>query len=106
MFAIAGFVITDLPQFSSFIQVDLHYPEDKMQFFDEYPPCCEKKSVSIDDYSEFMKETMRKTGSKPTKQTKLVSDLKEKHNYKVHYLNLILLLSIGVVLSKVHRVVR
>ena len=77
-----------------------------MQFFDEFPPCCEKKSVEIQDYSNFMRETLQKTGSKPTKQPKLVSDLKEKTKYKIHYVNLILLLSIGLVLTKVHRVVR
>ena len=106
MFTIAEFVKTDFPFFFPFPQVDLSFPEDKMQFFDEFPPCCEKKSVPLEDYSDFMRDTLEKTGSKPTKQTKLVSDLKEKKNYRVHYLNLVLLLSIGLQLVKVHRVVR
>ena len=81
MFTIAEFVKTDFPFFFPFPQVDLSFPEDKMQFFDEFPPCCEKKSVPLEDYSDFMRDTLEKTGSKPTKQTKLVSDLKEKKNY-------------------------
>ena len=77
-----------------------------MQYFDEFPPCCEKKSVPPTEYSPFMRETLEATKSKPSKQPKLVSDLHEKRNYRVHYLNLILLLSIGVQLVKVHRVVQ
>ena len=87
-------------------QVDLRYPPEKKQYFDDFPPCCEKKSVPASAYSKFMRETLEATDSKPSKQEKLVSDLHEKRNYRVHYLNLVLLLSIGLQLVKVHRVVK
>ena len=77
-----------------------------MQFFDSFPPFQEKKSVPESDYSPFMRETLKKTGSKPSKEKKLIADLKEKRNYRIHYLNLVLLLTLGLQLIKVHRVVR
>ena len=76
-----------------------------MHYFDDFPPCCEKKSVPASQFSAFMNETLEATKSKPSKQEKLVSDLHEKCNYRVNYLNLILLISIGMQLVKVHRVV-
>ena len=88
------------------LEVTLRYPEELMENFSDYPPCAEKRLVSPDEYSPFTRQLLKRHNLKPSTTPKLISDLREKKHYKVHYVNLKYLLSLGVELVAVHRVVR
>ena len=88
------------------VEVTLRYPEDKKDIFSEYPLLAEKRVVSPDEYSPFTKQLLEGYNLKPSATPKLISDLHEKKHFKIHYVNLKYVLSLGIELVEVHRVVR
>ena len=88
------------------LEVSLRYPDEKHSLFAEYPPLAQKRVVTEDEYSPFTKNLVEKHDLRPASTPKLISDLHEKKNYKIHYVNLKYVLSLGVELTEVHRVVR
>ena len=86
--------------------MDLQYPDEKKAFFQEFPPLCERRLVNTEEYGPHTLETMQKLKYKPPKQEKLISDLQDKNHYQIHYRNLKQVLSWGVILKKVHQIVR
>ena len=88
------------------LEVTLRYPEEIKEKFTECPPLAVKRVVEMEEHSPFTRELATKYGVKMAATPKLISDLHEKKNYKLHYINLKYILSLGVELVEVHRVVQ
>ena len=89
------------------LEVDLLYPSCLHYHHNDYPLAPEQKKVSFEDLSPFSKMCYKKsTGSEKYVSTKLVSSLEDKKNYVVHIRNLQLYLSLGMICSKIHRILK
>jgi len=77
-----------------------------MQYFDDYPLAPVNRAVDITELSTIQRELMEKMGMKAEtlKTKKLIADLHPKSNYVLDFRTLQLYLSLGMVLTKVHRV--
>ena len=82
--------------------VDLIYPDNIKYKSKNFPFCPENKSINPDNFTEYMKEHMPNL-FKPT--NKLICDQTNKEYYIVHYRNLKFYLRMGMIISKVHRIV-
>lgn len=80
-------------------EVDLHIPEELHDYFNNYVPCPESISVKKDYLSEW-----QQINYKESKITKLCTTFFDKKKYVVNYRYLQLVLSLGVELKGVHRV--
>ena len=69
----------------------------------DYPLAPEKLAVSSDMLSNYCKKIADKYLKKIGDVKKLISNLDNKTNYVVHYGNLQLYLSLGMKLTKIHR---
>ena len=81
--------------------VDLHIPNHLHDHFNNYPPCAENISIKKEDLSEWQQE-----GYNETKIKKLCLSLNDKTDYVVNYRYLKLVLSLGVELVKVNKVLK
>ena len=72
----------------------------------DYPLASEKLAISHDMLSDYCKKIANKWGIKVGDLKKLVLNLGDKTNYVVHYRNLQLYLSLGMKLTKIHRVLK
>ena len=81
--------------------VDLHIPEHLHDHFNNYPPCAENISIKKDDLSKWQQQDY-----KESKIEKLCITLKDKIDYVVNYRYLKLVLSLGVELVKVNKVLK
>ena len=72
----------------------------------DYPLAPEKLAVSSDMLSKYCKKIADKYEIKVGDVKKLISNLGNKTNYVVHYTNLQLYLSLGMKLTKIHRVLK
>ena len=88
-----------------FLEVDLEYPEELHDFHDTYPCAPEKLKIEEKYLSDHQKELGKKCGAKFGSE-KLCLTLKPKEKYILHYRNLKQYLSLGLKLSKVHRVLK
>jgi RNase P subunit RPR2 len=89
------------------LDVDLDYPDDTHDIHNDYPLAPESITVSARLHSPYAKRLLEKLGRKPYGDTtKLVPNLRRKRNYVVHYRNLQFYLKQGLVLSKIHQVLR
>ena len=86
-------------------EVDLEYPDELHVLHNNYPLVPEKLAIPYDILSDYCKkiadEYEIKVGAK-----KLIPNLGNKTNNVVHYRNLQLYLSLGIKLTKIHRVLR
>ena len=78
-----------------FLEVDLEYPDQLHELHNDYPLATEKLAVSSD-----------KCEIKIDDVKNLIQNLGNKTNYVVHYRNLQLYLSLGMKLTKIHRVLK
>ena len=79
--------------------VDLHYPNHLHDEHSDYPLAPESLIIDETMYSPFMKEYFPATNGR-----KLTPNLGDKKEYTVHYRNLQLYLDMGMVVTKIHRV--
>ena len=87
-----------------FLEVDLEYPDELHELHNDYPLAPEKLAVSSDMLSKYCKKIADKYEIKVGDVKKLIPNLGNKTNYVVHYRNLQLYLSLGMKLTKIHRV--
>jgi len=82
-------------------EVDLEYPVELHDSHNDYPLAPESTSFNS---SPFMQQIETKYDIKQSDINKLIPNLHDKKNYVVHYRNLQLYLSLGLKLTKIHRV--
>ena len=104
-----GFDVNSINEKSSigyFLEVDVEYPDELHELHNDYPLAPEKLAVSSDMLSKYCKEIADKYEIKVGDVKKLIPNLGNKTNYVVHYRNLQLYLSLGMKLTKIHRVLK
>ena len=89
-----------------FLEVDLEYPDELHEWHNDYPLAPEKLAVSGDMFSKYCKEIADKYEIKVGDVKKLIPNLGNKTKYVLHYRNLQLYLSLGMKLTKIHRVLK
>ena len=89
-----------------FLEVDLKYPDELHKLHNDYPLTPEKLAVSSDMLSKYCKKFADKNEIKAGDVKKLIQNLGNKTNHEVYYRNLQLYLSLGIKLTKIHRVLK
>ena len=84
--------------------VDLEYPSELHDLHNDYPLAPEAFDIKTEMLSPYQKTLLKQLGMKTTGCNKLVPNLYDKKNYVVHYRNLQLYLSLGLRLTRVHRI--
>ena len=88
------------------LEVDLKYPDKLHELHNDYPLAPKKLAVSSDMLSRYSKKIADKFEIKVGDVEKLIPNLGNKTNYVVTYRNLQLYLSLGMKLTKIHRVLK
>ena len=88
------------------VECDLEYPEALHDSHNDFPLAPELLKVTKEMVSDFTKDYYDTTGSKHTESMMLVPNLLNKNNYITHCENLRLYVSLGLRLTKIHRVLR
>ena len=89
-----------------FLKVDLEYPDELHELHNDYPLAPEKLAVSSDMLSKYCKKIADKYEIKVGDVKKLIPNLSNKTKYVLHYRNLQLYLSLGMKLTKIHKVLK
>ena len=90
-----------------FIEADLFFPPHLADYFASYPPLAEKRRIAEDELSPHSHALAQTYGmSTRNSSVKLITDLTPKFSYKLHYRYLIFVLSLGVELKAIKRVIR
>ena len=93
----------------SFLEVDIEYPEELHELHNDYPLAPGKFAVSNDMFvvlSICCKNIANEYEIKVVDVKKLIPNLANKTKYVVYYRNLQLYLSLGMKLTKIHRVLK
>lgn len=88
------------------LEVDLNYPEGLHDLHSDYPLAPEKMVITHEMLSPYQQQLKEDLGYKPTKVEKLLPNLWDKVNYPIHYRNLKQCLSLGMKLTKIHRILQ
>lgn len=90
--------LSDEAESGYIFEVDLHYPHELHDEHNDFPFCAEKTTLSNEAFSILNR--------RPNKFEKLMLTLHDKEKYVVHYRMLKLALHHGLVLKKVHRILK
>ena len=88
------------------LEVDLKYPDELHELHNDYPLAPEKRTATNDILSNYCKSIADKYDIKVGDVKKLIPNLGNNDKYVVHYRNLQLHLSLGMKLTKIHRVLQ
>ena len=88
------------------LEVDLKYPDELHALHNDYPLAPEKLAIPYDMLSDYCKKIADEYEIKVGDVKKLIPNLGNKTNYVVHYRNLQFYLSLGMKLTKIHRVLK
>ena len=88
------------------LEVDLEYPDELHVLHNDYPLAPEKLAIPYDMLSNYCKKIADEYGIKVGDIMKLIPNLGDKTNYVLHYRNLQLYLSLGMKLTKIHRLLK
>ena len=88
-----------------YVEVSFKYHPDLHDKFKEFPPAPETFCPSSDMLSDFQKDIMTQNKMKPSKCPKLILHLMEHKKYVIHYRNLKYLVSLGIEVTELHRVI-
>ena len=105
---IANFDVNSIPDDSTtgyILEVDMDYPNHFHDVHSDFPLCPQAFAVNPDDLSSYTKSLASKLDIKPGKCNKLISDLRSKQRYALHYRNLKLYMRLGMVVTKIHRII-
>ena len=98
--------INDKNDTGYFLKVDLEYPDKLHELRNDYPLAPGKLVVSSDMLSRHCKKIADKYKIKVGDVKQLIPNLGNKTKYVLHYKNLQLYLSLGMRLTKIHRVLK
>ena len=87
-------------------EVDLKYPDELHVLHNDYPLAPEKLPITYDMLSDYCKKIADDYEIKVGDVKKLIPNLGDKTNYVLHYRNLQLHLSLGMKLTKIHRMLK
>ena len=88
------------------LEVDLEYASELHDLHNDYPLAPEKLEITQNVLSKYCLSIANKYGIKIGVVNKLAPNLGNKSKYVVHYKNLQLYLSLGMKLTKVHRILK
>ena len=88
------------------LEVDLEYPSKLHELHNDYPLATEKLEISKTMFSNYCFNIAIEDGKKIGGVNKFVPNLGYKNKYVVHYRNLQLYLSLGMKLTKIHRILK
>ena len=88
------------------LEVDLKYPNELHELHNDYPLAPEKRTVTNDILSNYCKSIADKYDIKVGDVKKLIPNLGNKNKYVLYYRNIQLYLSLGMKLTKIHRVLQ
>ena len=88
------------------LEADLEYSDDLHALHNVYQLVPEKLAISYDMQSDYCKKSADKYEIKFGDVKKSIPNLGNKTNYVLHYRNLQLCLSLGIRLTKIHRVLK
>ena len=90
---------------TSIYEVDIEIPKELHDKFKDYPLAPEIKNIPENNLSEYQKYLNNKLNIKYTgKDKKLILDLLQKKNYKMYYKNLEYYMTLGVKITKIHKI--
>ena len=87
------------------LEVDLDYPTSLHRAHNDYPLAPEKLTITKDQMSRYQQKLIEELGTS-FECEKLVPNLMDKSRYVLHYRNLQLYLSLGMKITKVHKVLQ
>ena len=88
------------------LEVDIKYPDELHDLHNDYALAPEKIKVSADMLSKYCSDIAKKYDIKIGEVNKVVPNLRNKTKYIVHYKNLPLYMSLGLKVTKVHRILK
>jgi len=89
------------------LEVDLLYPQNLHYKHNDYPLAPYQGSLTYLDLSEYSQMACTSsTGKMQYKSKKLLTSLENKKNYVVHIKNLVLYMKLGMVCTKIHRILK
>ena len=89
-----------------FLEVDPEYPDELHKLHNDYPLALQKLAIPSDMLSKHCKEIADKYKIKVGDVKKLIPNLGNKTKYVLHYRNLQLYISLGMRLTKIHRILK
>ena len=105
---IANFDVNSIPDDSTtgyILEVDMDYPNHLHDGHSDFPLCSQAFAVNPVDLYPYTKSLASKLDIKPGKCNKLISDIRSKQRYALHYRNLKLYMRLGMVVAKIHRII-